>query len=356
MSRKIWAGLDVGTETTAICVIDDLGTVLQEGTCPTALEDVHRELRWMKRRRSARVGLEAGPGICLARGLRSLGYPVDLYEARKLSKFLRVRRNKTDAGDASGIAEAGRIGASLVSKVHLKSLECQLLQSRLTIRRHLIRQRVISLNLLYRQLELYGGKIFGCVKGRLLRAKVEAEIGKVFGRSSNPLIRELRHLVGHVEQLAAHQKFIDQELARVASDNELCRRFMEIHGVGPICALTFYAAIGEPTRFGKTSGVGPYLGLAPRLHQSGLSMRLGRISKMGNKAARTLLVGAGVSLMKAKKADGRLGSWAAGVEQRRGRARARVAVARKLATVMLAMWKSGEHYVPAATDGPEERS
>jgi len=132
--------------------------------------------------------------------------------------------------------------------------------------------------------------------------------------------------------------------------------FMEIPGVGPICALTFYSAIGEPTRFRKTSGVGPYLGLTPSLHQSGLSMKLGRISKMGNKAARTLLVGAGVSLMKAKNADGRLGSWAAGVEQSGGRARARVALARKLATVMLAMWKSGEHYVPAAIDGPEEGS
>lgn len=352
MSRKIWAGLDVGTETTTICVIDDVGTVLQETTCATALEEVHRAIRWLKRRRLARVGLEAGPGICLARGLRSLGYQVDLYEARKLSKFLRVRRNKTDAGDASGIAEAGRIGASLVSKVYLKSLECQSLQSRLTIRRHLVRQRVKTVNLLCRQLELYGGKIHGSIRGNQLRLKVEAEIGRVFGKSTNPLIFELRHLMNHADQLVLHQKLVDQELTRVASDNELCRRFMEIPGVGPICALSFYTAIGEPDRFRRSTDVGAYLGLTPRLHQSGLSVRLGRISKMGNTAVRSLLVRAAIPLMKAENASGQLGGWAAALEQRRGRARARVAVARKLATVMLAMWKSGDHYIPSGPIGP----
>lgn len=333
-----------------------LGSFNQEATCPTAFKSVHQEIRWLRRRRFARVSLEAGPGICLARGLRSLGYPVDLYEARQLSKFLRVRRNKTDAGDASGIAEAGRIGATLISKAHLKSLECQSLQSRLTIRRHLIRRRVKAVNLLCRQLELYGGRISGSVKGGQLRRKVEAEIGRLFGRSSNPLISELRYLLDHAEQLVVHQHVIDRELTRVAFDNEICRRFMEIPGVGPICALSFYAAIGEPDRFTRSTGVGAYFGLTPALHQSGLSLRLGRISKMGNTAVRTLLVRASISLMKWENADDRLRSWAASVEQRRGRARARVALARKLTIIMLAMWKSGERYSPAMAGGPSDET
>jgi transposase len=343
---RIWAGLDVGVETTSICIISDSGEVLHEAVCPSALKSVHREIRWLRRRRLAKVSLEAGAGSSLARGLRSLGYSVDLYETRQLSKFLRVRRNKTDAGDASGIAEAGRVGATLVSKVHLKSLECQSLQSRLTIRRHLIRHRVRAVNLLCRQLELYGGRVSGSTKGGLLREKVQAELTKLFGKTSSPLASELRHLLEHSERLQSYQHDIDRELTRLAFDIEVCRRFMEIPGVGPICSLTFYATVGEPHRFRRSADIGPYFGLTPLLHQSGLTTRLGRISKMGNRAMRALLVHASICFMKWSSIDSALRGWAMGIEQRRGRGPARVALARKLATVMLAMWKTGENYKP----------
>src|SRR5437868_10577365 len=129
-SLRIWAGLDLGVETTSVCVIDDTGAIVQQTVCPTRLECIHNEIRWLRRRRFARVGIEATSSLSVARGLQSLGYSVDRYETRQLSKFLRVRRNKTDAGDAIGIAEAGRIGGSILSKVFLKSFECQALQSR----------------------------------------------------------------------------------------------------------------------------------------------------------------------------------------------------------------------------------
>jgi transposase len=338
--------LDVGVETTSICVIDDAGQVLREATCRTVLKDVHRELRWLKRRRSARIGIEAGVGTSLARGLRNFGYSVDIYEARQLSKFLRANRNKTDAGDASGIAEAGRLGIRLVSKVHLKSLECQSLQSRLTIRRHIIGQRVRTTNLLCRQIELFGGRISGVTKGSKLRKQAEVEIKNLFGSVSTPLTFELHRLLAQTEQLQAHQQAIDRDLCRLALDNEVCRRFMEIPGVGPICALSFYAAIGEPHRFKRSADVGPYFGLTPRLHQSGMTKRLGRISKMGNRATRTLLVHASQIFMRWSRADSRLRAWTFGIEQRRARGQARVALARKLAIIMLAMWKSGEAYRP----------
>lgn len=112
MTKRFWAGLDVGVETTAVCVIDDAGEIVHEGSCPTVVKSVHRELACLRRRRFARVGLEAATGTTLARGLRNLGYEVDLYEARQLSKFLRLRRNKTDAGDAIGIAERASLSCS----------------------------------------------------------------------------------------------------------------------------------------------------------------------------------------------------------------------------------------------------
>lgn len=343
MARTLWAGLDVGVETTSICVIDGSGEVLQETVCRSCLMSVHHELRWLRRRRSAKLGLEAANGWNLARGLRSLGYSVDVYETRQLSKFLRVRRNKTDAGDAIGIAEAGRVGASVVGKVHLKSLECQMLQSRLMIRRRLILERIKAQNLLIRQIQLFGGQLRRPTKSKL-REEADRELKQLFGKTDPPFVRDLRYLIGHCEQLLRHQHEVDRELASAASANEICARFMQIPGVGPLCALSFYATVGEPGRFARSGDVGSYLGLAPTLHQSGVSLRAGRISKMGNKAARSLLVQAAVTFMRAADPDTPLRKWASAIEQRRGRGRSRVALARKLATIMLAMWKTGESF------------
>jgi transposase len=308
MTKRFWAGLDVGVETTAVCVIDDAGEIVHEGSCPTAVKSVHRELVCLRRRRFATVGLEAATGTTLARGLRNLGYKVELYEQRQLSKFLRLRRNKTDAGDAIGIAEAGRLGATTVSRIHLKSLECQCLQSRLTIRRHLIRQRIAAVNILGRQLEHFGGRLPRKDLTRL-RYNVEAEIRKIFGRTPNDLVRALRHLVHHCEQLIDYQRTVDDELRRSAFDNEVCRRFMEIPGVGPLCALTFYAVVSDPGRFSRSADVGSYLGLTPRIDQSGLTLRRGRISKMGNSAAAHLVGG----LERHVPAVGRPGYWPPGL-------------------------------------------
>ena len=347
MKRKpLWVGIDAGVETASVCIIDESGTVLHDGVCPTLTRDVRHELTTFRRNRFASVALEAGIGSHLARGLRSLGYPIELYEARQLSKFLRVRRNKTDAGDAQGIAEAGRISASLVSKVYLKSLECQFLQSRLAIRRHLVRQRVAAASMLARQIELFGGRLRCGAERNVLRPAIDAEIRKIFGRTPNALVAQLRYLADHCGRLVAYQRTLDRELKRAAHDNEVCRRLMEIPGVGPLCALSFYAAVEDPHRFSRSADIGSYFGLAPRVHQSGLTSRGGRISKMGNRSVRCLLVHASGLFLRHCPPDATLRQWALRIEERRGRGRSRVALARKLAVVMLAIWKSGCRFDP----------
>jgi len=351
MTKKLWAGLDVGVETTSICVIDDFGSAVHQATCATNVKSIHREIVFLKRRKAARVGLESGSAMCLARGLRTLGYAVDIYETRQLSAFLRIQRVKTDANDAFGIAQAGRLGAPLVSKVHLKSFECQALTARLRIRKHLVRARFRAVSLLCRQLEQFGGRVCRSTRSAGLRPLVEAEIKTLFGRTSTPLVCELRRLLDHCLHLMEEVKRTDKEMRQLANAIDPCRRFLEIPGVGPICALSFYAAVGEPNRFRRCTDVGSYLGLTPKTHQSGLVSRAGRISKMGNREARSLLVTASTQFMKLSDTETAIHTWARAVELRRGRLKARIALARKLATVMLAMWKTGDHYhpVPAST-------
>ena len=344
--KRLWAGIDLGVETANVCIIDHAGDVLHEGACPSRTEDLRQILAGFRRTRFESIALEAGAGTHVARGLRSLGYPVELYETRQLSKFLRVRRNKTDAGDAKGIAEAGRISASLVSKVYLKSLDSQAMQSRLAIRRHLIRQRVAAVSLFGRQLELFGGRLHCKAQRHRFRSAAEAEIRKVFRSGSCALVAQLRYLADHCEQLIAHERAVDRELKREAHGNDICRRLMEIPGVGPVCALTFCAAIDDPHRFSRSTDVGSYFGLAPKLHESGFTSKKARISKMGNKSVRSLLVHAAALYLTHCNPDSALRNWALRIEERRGRAPSRVALARKLAVVMLAIWKNGGQFEP----------
>ena len=343
MAKKLWAGLDVGVATTSICVINDAGEILHAAVCPTAVKDIHREIGFIKRRRHARIGMESGCAMSLARGLRSLGYAVDIYEARQLSKFLSVRRNKTDAGDANGIADAGRIGA-LVSKVHMKSLECQCLSARLSIRRHLVRVRVQIMNLLGRQFEQFGGRIGHWKNPEQLRASVERQIKQIFGKSRPPIVDDFRGLLVRYEELMSYQTELDRELRTMAFEDDVCRRLMSIPGVGPICALTFYALVGEPHRFRRSSDIGPFFGLTPRLVESGMTRRVESISRLGSSVMRGLLVQASIVFMRCGKADHALYAWTRSLEERRGRGKSRVALARKLAMIMIAIWKSGTNY------------
>jgi transposase len=353
LAKRLWAGLDVGVDTTSVCIIDEQGEVIREAVCPTNVKSLHRELVVLKRRKWATVALESGGGTSVARGLQALGYKVILYETRQLSGFLKVRRIKTDAGDANGIAQAGRIAARLISNVHLKSFESQSLGARLRIRRHIIKSRTKAVNLLCRQLEHFGGRIRRSTRSPELRVRVESELRALFGRAPTPLSKEMKRLLDHCLHLMAQEKEIDRELMRLARSTEVCRRFMEIPGVGPVCALSFYAAVDEPTRFKRSCDVGSYLGLTPKLYQSGLTTRSGRISKMGNKEARSMLVTASLRFMACSSTDVEIHAWTKALELRRGRLKSRVALARKLATVMLAMWKSGEPYRPRLISSPK---
>src|SRR5918994_1501168 len=119
--------------------------------------------------------------------------------------------------------------------------------------------------------------------------------------------------------------------------------------IGPLTATTFAATIDDATRFGAAKQVRSYLGLVPREYSSGERQHRGRISKAGGSRARTLLVEAAWALLRWRNAKNQaLYDWAMRIAARRGRARACVALARKMAGILYAMWRDGTEFDPAA--------
>ncbi|WP_244176517.1 transposase [Thioclava sediminum] len=119
---------------------------------------------------------------------------------------------------------------------------------------------------------------------------------------------------------------------------------MTIPGVRPVNALSFIALIDDPSRFGRTSDVGAFLGLTPKRHQSGEIDWSGRVSKCGDSAMRGLLFEAAASVIRQVKRFSALKSWAVRLAGRRGFRKAAVATARKIAVLMLTLWKNETEY------------
>lgn len=115
---------------------------------------------------------------------------------------------------------------------------------------------------------------------------------------------------------------------------------MTIPGVGPIMALSFIALIEDSGRFRRVSDVGAFLSLTPRRHQSGEMDWCGRISKSGDRAARSPLFEAVTIVIVRVQRFAALRSWAVRLAGRRGFAKAAVATERKLAVLMLTLWKN----------------
>ena len=107
-------------------------------------------------------------------------------------------------------------------------------------------------------------------------------------------------------------------------------------------AVAFVATLDSVERFESAKQVRAYLGLVPREYSSGEGQLKGRITKAGNARARSLLVEAAWGLMRYRKPSARgLQMWAGRIAARRGKRIAAVALARKLAGILFAMWRDG---------------
>lgn len=137
---------------------------------------------------------------------------------------------------------------------------------------------------------------------------------------------------------------LDRAVKERAETHPVACRLMTIPGVGAIVALNFVALIDDPSRFRKAENVGAFLGLTPRRHQSGEVDWSGRVSKCGDGVMRSLLFEAATTLIGRVQKYSTLKSWAVRLAGRRGFAKAAVATARKLAVLMLTLWKNGTEF------------
>lgn len=330
---KYYGALDVSVEETAICVVDAAGRVVKETVAASSPEAIGAALSGYAEHLE-RLGLETGPlSDWLYDGLRSQGLPVVVIDAMHGAAMLKGGfRNKTDRNDARGLADMMRVGK--YRAVWVKSVAGRRRRARLTAREQLVATRTALVNTLRGVLRGAGVEL-GAPGKRGFAAAVrsalagDAELLEIVA----PLLATLGTVDGEIARC-------DRRLAELVRDDAVCRLLMTRTGVGPVTAFGYRAVIDDPRRFRRSRDVGAYLGMTPRRHQSGRVDYSGGISRMGDAALRRLLYLAAQTILRGGPRDA-LSAWALRVAKRRGRKRATVALARKLAVVLHRMWLDG---------------
>jgi transposase len=324
---KYYVGLDVSLNTVFVCVVDVKGKVVKENEIPSTPEAISSFLKGADLE-VEKIGLESGNLThYLKKGLSGMGYEVVIMESRKMAAILATIINKTDKNDARGIAEALRVG-HYRECVH-RSDEAVEVRTILHARQTVVEERTHLLSSIKGHLKMYGIKL-GKGRNKTFRDKVEGAVIELKPRVQ----RVIKNLLNVLDALEQEIKELDKEVKALAKEDKEVQLLQTIDGVGPITALAFKAEIDDPKRFEDSRDVAAYIGLTPNQYSSGETQRQGGISKKGPKRMRCLLVEAATCLLTRSRIWSKLKAWGMRLVKKKGKKKAIIAVARKLAVTM----------------------
>ena len=286
------------------------------------------------------VGMEAcGTAHHWARELMALGHEVRLIAPSYVKGY--VKRGKNDAVDAAAICEAA--GRPSMRFVPVKSAAQQAALTVHRSREMLVKQRTMLINALRSQLAEFG------VVSRQGREGVKALLAALHEETRLPEVARtaLRELAAMIEALGARIASLEKAIVSAVRENPTARRLMTIPGVGPITASAITASVGEPTAFRNGRHFAAWLGLVAKQHSTGGKHRLGRISKMGDRYLRKLLVlGATSRLRTAATGKTPLDAWTRRLLEHKPRRLVTVALANKTARILWAVMAGNDDYRP----------
>ncbi len=250
----------------------------------------------------------------------------------------RSRRIKTDRRDVAALAEACRLG--IYRPAHRASATQRAVRRHLHVRRQLVRTRTRAISLVRALLRGEGLRL-PSGSAETVRTRLAAlTLPPALEDACAPLVELLRHLD---EALAG----ADRRVAELAAADPSVTRLMSVPGIGPVTATAFVATLDDVHRFRDAGQVTSFLGLVPREYSSGEHQHKGAITKTGDRHLRSLLVQAAWVVWRVPApAAFELRVWARGVARRRGTRIAVVALARRLARILYAMWRDHQAYDP----------
>lgn len=325
--------IDLGGKESQICVRSSGGEILEERRLPT------RSLKEFLHRPKSRVIVETcAEAFAIADAALEKGHEVRVVPGTLVRALgVGARGMKSDRRDAQVLSEvSARID---LPSVHVPSKQSREWKAMCGMRDALVKARTSLVN-----------NVRGWLRGHVKRlqgkgvATFPQRARDSYSKESGQPIpiyveRELRMIDALTEQI--HEA--TEEIKEIATKDKVSSRLMTVPGVGPVTAVRFVATLDEVTRFNGAHAVESYLGLTPGEDSSSERRRLTSITKAGSTAMRWLLVQAAWTVWRTRPSEP-ISIWATQIAERRGRRIAVVAIARKLAGILYALWRDGSEY------------
>jgi transposase len=332
-----YCGFDLAKVASQICIRTEDGGLIER-----RIKTTREELtRFFADRPRMRILIEAATeSEWVAQLLESLGHEVVVADPNFAPMYSTMSRKiKTDKRDARALCDACERGN--YHHAHRSSDAQRQVRAELIARETLVATRTKYISVMRSMLRREGLRVPGCGAGYIHLRVEEISLPAHLRVAIEPLLAILRALD---EQIS----LADEKLSAVAKEEPLIKRMCLMPGIGPVTSITYVAILGVASRFSSAKQVRAYLGLVPKEDSSGEKQQRGRITKAGNSRVRSLLVEVGWSIFYSKKPEVQaLKEWARKIAQRRGKRVAVVALARKLAGILFAMWRDGTVFDPA---------
>lgn len=278
-----------------------------------------------------------------ARAIGDLGHAVKLISPAYVKPF--VKRQKSDATDAEAIAEAAARATMRFVAVKTEAQQASAMAYR--TRDLFVRQRTQTINALRGHLAEFGVVApTGIAHVGRLTALVEGEDGVL----PETVVELARMLLAQIEGLSERIERLEKQIRDRAVQDETVARLMTMPGIGAITATALVTFAPAPETFAKGRDFAAWVGLTPRQNSTGGRERLGRITRMGQRDIRRLLITGAVGLVRwAARKGAPEGSWLACMMAKKPRMLVAVALANRMARMAWAMMSKNESYrVPAA--------
>lgn len=341
MRKSSYAGMDLGDQNHEVCVLDAVGRVVWRDTVVNTAPTIKKCFSELPK--GTPVAIEAGTHSgWISRLLEAMGLQVVVAQPRKL-RALWGRDRKNDASDAELLARMLRADPQLLHPIVQRSEQAQIDILSVRSRDVLVQSRTKLINAARGMAKSLGH--------RLPAASTASFVSKARKDMPVALQTALLPLLDTVDAISAQIKAMDRQLEEVAKERyPQTARLQAVSGVGTLTSLAFVLTLCDPGRFRRSREVGPYLGLVPRQDQSGSIDKQLHITKAGDGYLRRLLVGSAQYILGAFGPPCGLRSFGLKLAVRGGKnakRRAVVAVARKLAVLLHALWVKQTIYDPA---------
>ena len=328
-------GMDLGKRESQIAILTEDGELIEM----RLRTERHRLVQVFGRRPKAKILMEASTeSEWVACCLEELGHEVVVGDPNYAPMYAqRTRRVKTDRRDARALVDACKRGT--YRPAHRTSTPRRHLRTRVAVREALVRTRAAWIGRIQPLLRREGFRVRTGAPETFIRRVDELGLPPVLATVIAPLLQLLEPINEQIQAL-------DEELENIVASDEVAARLATVPGVGAVTAVSFIATVDDVARFRGAHQLEAYLGLVPSEWSSSEVQRRGRITKAGNNRMRCLLVQAAWCILRRRKKPNTaaLRDWADRIAGRRGRSIAAVALARRLAGILFALWRDRTAY------------